>query len=97
VGFGQHSLATNITLLKATEVDEIFEGNDDRYKAVSMNNAEAASASRDTPKPKRSGTWVSSVPSNSHHLDAVPCCTPLARTRTGRPKVRTFPLWFVIG
>ena len=35
-GFGQHSLATNITLLKAAEVDEIFEGNDDKYKAVSI-------------------------------------------------------------
>jgi len=29
-------LATNITLLKATEVDEIFEGRDEKYKAVSI-------------------------------------------------------------
>lgn len=36
VGFGQHSLATNITLLRASEVDEIFEGNDEKYKAVSL-------------------------------------------------------------
>ena len=36
VGFGQHSLASNITLLKGTEVDEIFEGKDDRFKALSM-------------------------------------------------------------
>ncbi len=37
-GFGQHSLATNITLLKAGEVDEIFEGNDEKYKAVSISS-----------------------------------------------------------
>ena len=36
VGFGQHSLASSITLLKASEVDEIFEGNDDKYKALSV-------------------------------------------------------------
>lgn len=35
-GFGMHSLATNITLLKASEVDEIFEGNDEKYKAISI-------------------------------------------------------------
>jgi hypothetical protein len=36
MGLGPHSLATNITLLKATEVDEIFEGRDEKYKAVSI-------------------------------------------------------------
>ena len=38
VGFGQHSLASNITLLKASEVDEIFEGNDERYKALTVSS-----------------------------------------------------------
>ena len=38
VGFGQHSLASNITLLKGVEVDEIFEGKDDRFKALSMSS-----------------------------------------------------------
>ncbi len=37
VGYGSHSLATNITLLKAQEVDEISAGQDDKYKAVSVN------------------------------------------------------------
>jgi SWI/SNF-related matrix-associated actin-dependent regulator of chromatin subfamily B protein 1 len=36
MGLGPHSLATNITLLKASEVDEIFEGRDEKYKAVSI-------------------------------------------------------------
>jgi hypothetical protein len=38
VGFGQHSLASNITLLRANEVDEIFEGNDDKYKALTVSS-----------------------------------------------------------
>ena len=33
-----HSLAANITLLKAVEVDEILDGNDDKYKAVSISS-----------------------------------------------------------
>ena len=36
IGLGPHSLATNITLLRATEVDEIFEGKDEKYRAVSI-------------------------------------------------------------
>lgn len=35
---GAPSLATNITLLKASEVDAIFEGNDDMFKTVSINS-----------------------------------------------------------
>lgn len=38
-GFGSHSLATNITLLKAAEVDEVSHGHDDKYKAVTLNEA----------------------------------------------------------
>ncbi|KAG1661663.1 SWI/SNF-related matrix-associated actin-dependent regulator of chromatin subfamily B member 1 [Nymphon striatum] len=45
-GIGPSSMATNITLLKATEVEEIFEGNDDKYKAVSI-STEPLSASYD--------------------------------------------------
>ena len=37
-GFGQHTLATNITLLKSCEVEDIFEGNDEKYKAVSISS-----------------------------------------------------------
>ena len=34
VGFDQSRLVTNITLLKAEEVDEILAGHDNRFKAV---------------------------------------------------------------
>ncbi|XP_064648586.1 SWI/SNF-related matrix-associated actin-dependent regulator of chromatin subfamily B member 1-A-like [Lineus longissimus] len=90
-GFGQHTLATNITLLKAAEVDEIFEGNDDKYKAVSIGQETAAQ--REGIKTKRGSSWVPTVPSSSHHLDAVPCSTPINRNRSGK-KIRTFPLCF---
>lgn len=33
---GYTTLATSVTLLKASEVEEIFEGHDEKYKAVSI-------------------------------------------------------------
>ncbi|XP_021367292.1 SWI/SNF-related matrix-associated actin-dependent regulator of chromatin subfamily B member 1-like [Mizuhopecten yessoensis] len=90
LGTGAPALATNITLLKAVEVDNILEGNDDQYKAVSISSD--TSYSRDA-KAKRN-TWVTTVPSSSHHLDAVPCSTSINRNRLGKSKVRTFPLCF---
>ena len=45
VGFGAHSLATNITLLRAVEVEDIFDGNDDKYRAAAI-SAEPATVSR---------------------------------------------------
>ncbi|KAL3857510.1 hypothetical protein ACJMK2_012172 [Sinanodonta woodiana] len=92
-GFGQHSLATNISLLRASEVDEILEGNDDKYKAVSLGGGGGDTAAARDLKAKRS-TWVPTVPSSSHHLDAVPCSTPINRNRLGKSKVRTFPLCY---
>src|ERR1700733_1364381 len=71
LGLGPHSLATNITLLKATEVDEIFNGRDEKYKAVSISTE--PSVQRET-KSKRSN-WMPTLPNTSHHLDAVPCST----------------------
>ena len=38
IGSGQPALATNITLLKASEVDQIFEGNDEKFKTLSINS-----------------------------------------------------------
>lgn len=44
-------------------------------------------------KAKRSSQWVPTLPNSSHHLDAVPCSTTINRSRLGRDKKRTFPLW----
>ncbi|XP_070183184.1 SWI/SNF-related matrix-associated actin-dependent regulator of chromatin subfamily B member 1-like [Littorina saxatilis] len=91
MGFGMHSLATNITLLRAVEVDEILDGNDDKYKAVSISSD--TSYSRDA-RAKRGATWAQPLPASSHHLDAVPCSTHINRNRLGKPKIRTFPVCF---
>ena len=91
LGLGAHSLATNITLLKASEVDEIFAGNDDKYKAVSI-NTDTSLVTREA-KPKRPN-WAPTVPNTSHHLDAVPCSTPISRNRIGMKRIRTFPLLY---
>ena len=37
-GFGQHSLSTSITLLKATEVDDIIENGGNKYKDVGVSS-----------------------------------------------------------
>lgn len=89
LGLGPHSLATNITLLKATEVDDIFQGKDDRFKAVSVNTESSSHAKE--PKAKKA-TWMPAVPNSSHHLDAVPCSTPVCRSRVAHKKCRTFPV-----
>ena len=45
-------------------------------------------------KGKRNSQWVPTLPNSSHHLDAVPCSTTINRSRLGRDKKRTFPLWY---
>jgi len=45
---------------------------------------------------KRASGWVPALPNSSHHLDAVPCSTPINRNRIGSNKIRTYPLWYEI-
>ncbi|UYV82732.1 SMARCB1 [Cordylochernes scorpioides] len=87
---GPHSLATSITLLKASEVDEVFDGKDEKYRAVSISTEPPSSRES---KSKRSA-WVQPLPNSSHHLDAVPCSTPINRNRISHKKMRTFPFLF---
>ncbi|KAJ8384910.1 hypothetical protein AAFF_G00197180 [Aldrovandia affinis] len=89
---GYTTLATSVTLLKASEVEEIFEGNDEKYKAVSISTEPPAYLREQ--KAKRNSQWVPTLPNSSHHLDAVPCSTSINRNRMGRDKKRTFPLCF---
>ncbi|KAM8865265.1 SWI/SNF-related matrix-associated actin-dependent regulator of chromatin subfamily B member 1-A isoform 1-T1 [Synchiropus picturatus] len=88
---GYTQLATSVTLLKASEVEEILEGNDEKYKAVSISTEPPAYLREQ--KAKRNSQWVPTLPNSSHHLDAVPCSTTINRSRLGRDKKRTFPLW----
>ncbi|NXT02533.1 SNF5 regulator, partial [Jacana jacana] len=89
---GYTTLATSVTLLKASEVEEILDGNDEKYKAVSI-STEPPTYLREQ-KAKRNNQWVPTLPNSSHHLDAVPCSTTINRNRMGRDKKRTFPLCF---
>lgn len=89
---GYTQLATSVTLLKASEVEEILEGNDEKYKAVSISTEPPAYLREQ--KAKRNSQWVPTLPNSSHHLDAVPCSTTINRSRLGRDKKRTFPLCF---
>nr|XP_037282900.1 SWI/SNF-related matrix-associated actin-dependent regulator of chromatin subfamily B member 1-A-like isoform X1 [Rhipicephalus microplus] len=136
LGLGPHSLATSISLLRATEVDEIFDGKDDKYRAVSVSteppvpsgptgfvfktqsmkyinsligvphtnrrqqakfsvklDANSHTSEKET-KSKRGSTWMPTLPNSSHHLDAVPCSTPVNRNRIAHKKIRTFPLLY---
>lgn len=43
---------------------------------------------------QRKQNWNISMPNSSHHLDAVPCSTPVYRSRLAHKKVRTFPLLY---
>ena len=45
-------------------------------------------------KSKRSNWMHPTLPNSSHHLDAVPCSTPVSRSRLSHKRVRTFPLLF---
>ncbi|CAF0757614.1 unnamed protein product [Didymodactylos carnosus] len=89
LGCSESSLPTNLTLLRANEVDEILKGDDEKYRALTM-TSEPTTTRAD--KLKRAA-WVPSFPTNSHHLDAVPTATPINRNRTANKK-KTFPLCF---
>jgi len=43
---------------------------------------------------KRVVGWVPAMPNSSHHLDAVPCSTPINRNRISSNKIRTYPQWY---
>lgn len=40
LGLNQHILASNISLLRATEVEDIIEGREEKYRAVSVQTIE---------------------------------------------------------
>ena len=96
LGIGHTTLATNVTLVRACEVADILEGNDERYKVLT-DVSDTARQANSTGKPKRSTTsWLPQnlLPSTSYHLDAVPCCTPVTRNRLGPKRLKSFPIWY---
>uniref|UniRef100_A0A914WUJ7 SWI/SNF-related matrix-associated actin-dependent regulator of chromatin subfamily B member 1 n=2 Tax=Plectus sambesii TaxID=2011161 RepID=A0A914WUJ7_9BILA len=103
LGCAQSYLNTNIMLVRAAEVDEILAGRDEKYRAVSLGGGDKESSrtfeskASATPASKRSGSsaWMGQqVTSGSHHLESIPCSTPVAHARVGQRKLRTFPLCY---
>jgi hypothetical protein len=103
-GCSESSLPTNLTLLRASEVDEMLTGKDEKYRALTMNTESTATRAYEyfswyekiflcyvRDKSKRSA-WLPTLPTNSQHLDAVPSATPINRNRTINKK-KIFPLW----
>lgn len=93
-GLGAHVLSSSVSLLKASEVEDIIDGNDDKYvyKAVSVSQ-ELATPRESKSKKSHNQSWLPVMP-NSSHLDAVPQASQISRTRVHNKKVRTFPLCF---
>ncbi|CAI5444366.1 unnamed protein product [Caenorhabditis angaria] len=88
-------LHTNIMLLRAEEVNELLDGNDEKYRA-----AGASSSSSATPRIESSvktrgatgGNWATQqVTSGSHHLESVPCSCPISQ---GRGRIKNKELVF---
>jgi SWI/SNF-related matrix-associated actin-dependent regulator of chromatin subfamily B member 1 len=92
MGCSDHNLPTNITVVKASEVDNIIAGFDEKYKALCITSESNFSNKATNDKNKRSSNWAQSL-RPEQHLDAVPCPTSINRNRIN-PKKRTFPLCF---
>uniref|UniRef100_A0A915I7Z8 SWI/SNF-related matrix-associated actin-dependent regulator of chromatin subfamily B member 1 n=1 Tax=Romanomermis culicivorax TaxID=13658 RepID=A0A915I7Z8_ROMCU len=93
VGCSSSAMATNVMIVRATEVDDILSGNDQKYRAAALGSS-SDSMDKERAKQQRSSAWIGQLSSGSHHLDAVPCSTPVAHNRVGHKKLRTFPLCF---
>jgi SWI/SNF-related matrix-associated actin-dependent regulator of chromatin subfamily B protein 1 len=89
LGLGHSNLATNVTLLKASEVEDILRGDDEKYKATVQETAPPV-----VKPPKRAATWLPQMPPSAHHLDPVPCRTPVNRVKVGSKRLRSHPLLF---
>uniref|UniRef100_A0A8R1Y3P7 RNA-binding protein 8A n=1 Tax=Onchocerca volvulus TaxID=6282 RepID=A0A8R1Y3P7_ONCVO len=92
--------AVSLAVIKyLSKVDEILMGNEEKYRAGGTGTANSAVSSGSTialngtpMKSTRSGTgpWLGQqVNSGSHHLESVPCSTPVAHAR-GHMKTRDF-------
>ncbi|CAK5085344.1 unnamed protein product [Meloidogyne enterolobii] len=83
LGCATSYINSNIMLVKASEVEEIFEGQEEKYRSggVGSGNYSRSDAAniknRGGPAP-----WLTQqVTSGSHHLESVPCSTPSAHRR----------------
>lgn len=59
MGISSHCLASSVSLLRAAEVEDIIEGNDEKYKAVSVHSSEVVMPT--STKAKKPMSWVSTI------------------------------------
>ncbi|CAI4230321.1 unnamed protein product [Auanema sp. JU1783] len=90
LALSQSFMHTNIMLVKAPEIDELLNGQEEKYRAAGA--APSQVRVDQTPakggKPQQGPGWAGQqVTSGSHHLESVPCSFPLAHSR-GRVKAR---------
>uniref|UniRef100_A0A915CYI8 Uncharacterized protein n=1 Tax=Ditylenchus dipsaci TaxID=166011 RepID=A0A915CYI8_9BILA len=73
---------SNIMLVKANEVEEIFEGQEEKYRSGGGGPSIVRPDPASLMKNKGAAPWMSQqVTSGSHHLESVPCSTPAAHAR----------------
>ena len=97
IGYGYSTISSNVQMVKASEVEDIIAGSDERYRSTlgfesslsSCSVQHTSSASRSAKK----SSWISQIPNSSFHLDAVPCATPVGRFKTNAKRVKSFPTW----
>jgi len=104
MGVGYTNLSTNVQIVKASEVEEILAGEEDRFRVQSAGTDHVSVMSHPPMErtvsntlggygssSRKKNTWTSQIPNSSFHLDAVPCATPLPRQRAAPKRVKTFP------
>lgn len=107
MGIGYTNLSTNVQIVKATEVEEILSGEEDKFRtqlsgvdhvsvvshpaAMERSSSNIGGAYGIGSSTRKKNTWTSQIPNSSFHLDAVPCATALPRTRSAPKRVKTFP------
>ena len=98
IGYGHSNISSNVQIVRVSEVEEVLNGSDDKYRS-SMNFEQVNHSASDRNLPaqqstsstgatggantRKKGSWVSQIPSSSFHLDAVPCATPVGRFKNG--------------
>lgn len=106
IGYGYNNVSTNVQIVKVTEVEDVLSMNDEKYRSAfgfdtvvsSSNNVDRTpsiqhSNSGSSTRGSKKSPWIATIPSSSHHLDAVPCASTIARCKTNGKKIKSFPTW----
>lgn len=103
IGYSYCNISSNVLMVKASEVEELLSGLDDKYKTASGFESSYTPSAERTPsahhssssntRSSKKSSWLSQIPNYSYHLDAVPCATPVSRSKVNAKRLKTFPTW----